>query len=116
MTYLGMMCCVALSFCCVMPVLPFSSSLGVLFHAQYLLTLGTHAQATVVGSACLSVCLSVKSHLAYGASVRPENTVTYSVDKEGQKFCGAFSETTLLPRSSIPSIESHTYSRPFSCG
>ena len=28
---------------------------------------------------CLSVCLSVKSNLTSGASVRPENTVTYSV-------------------------------------
>ena len=27
---------------------------------------------------CLSVCVSVKSHLTYGASVRHENAVTYS--------------------------------------
>ena len=35
------------------------------------------ARVIVVGLACLSVCLSVKSHLTYGASVRPENAVTY---------------------------------------
>ena len=29
---------------------------------------------------CVCVCVSVKSHLASGASVRPENAVTYSVD------------------------------------
>ena len=43
---------------------------------------------------CLSVCLSVKSHLTYRASVRPENTVTYSAGNEGQKFCGDFPEST----------------------
>ena len=37
---------------------------------------------------CVSVCLSVKSHLTYGASVRPENVVMYSAGKEGQKFVG----------------------------
>ena len=26
----------------------------------------------------MSVCVSVKSHLSYGASVRPENAVTYT--------------------------------------
>ena len=45
-------------------------------------------------SVCLSVCLSVKSHLTYGASVRPENAVTYSADNEGQKICGDLPETT----------------------
>ena len=43
---------------------------------------------------CLSVCLSVKSHLTYGASVRLENAVTYSASKEGQKICGDLPETT----------------------
>ena len=37
---------------------------------------------------CLSVCLSVKSHLTYGASVRPENAVTYSAGNAGQKIVG----------------------------
>ena len=32
---------------------------------------------------CLSVCLSIKSHLASGASFRPENAVTYSVGNVG---------------------------------
>ena len=46
----------------------------------------------------LSVCLSVKSHLTYiyGASVRPENAVTYSAGNEGQKICGDLPETTAL--------------------
>ena len=37
---------------------------------------------------CVCVCLSVKSHLNYGASVRPENAITYSAGNEGQKFVG----------------------------
>ena len=52
----------------------------------------------------LCVCLSVKSHLTYGASVRPENAVTYSAGNEGQKICGVFSETDALQRSSTPSV------------
>ena len=60
-----------------------------------LLTLGAHAQrGLVVGLVCLSVCLSVKSHLTYGASVRPENAVTYSAGNEGQNICGDLPETT----------------------
>ena len=42
---------------------------------------------------CLSVCLSVKSHLTSGAFVRPENTVTYLAGNGGQKNCGVFFET-----------------------
>ena len=34
---------------------------------------------------CVCVCVSVKSHLTFGASVRPENAVTYSVGNKGQK-------------------------------
>ena len=45
-------------------------------------------------SVCLSVCVSVKSHLTSGASVCPENTVTYSAGNGGQKICGVFFETT----------------------
>ena len=41
----------------------------------------------------LCVCLSVKSHLTSGASVRPENTVLYSAGNGGQKICGVFFET-----------------------
>ena len=41
----------------------------------------------------MSVCLSVKSHHISGASVRPENYVTYSVGNRGQNICGVFSET-----------------------
>ena len=46
----------------------------------------------------LCVCLSVKSHLTSGASVRPENSVTYSAVNKGQKICGDFSETAPLQR------------------
>ena len=46
----------------------------------------------------LCVCLSVKSYLTSGASVRPENSVTYSAGNEGQKNCGDFSETAPLQR------------------
>ena len=53
---------------------------------------------------CSWVCVSVKSHLTYGASVRPENAVTYSAGNEGQNICGVFSETAPLQRSSTPSI------------
>ena len=42
---------------------------------------------------CVSVCLSVKSHLTSGASVCPENTVAHSVGNGGQKICGVFFET-----------------------
>ena len=62
------------------------------------------ARVTVVGSVCVCVCLSVKQHLTYGASVRPENAVTYSAGNEGKTFCGVFSETALLQRSSTPSV------------
>ena len=42
------------------------------------------ARVTVVGFVCLCVCLSVKSHLTSGASVRLENTVMYSAGNKGQ--------------------------------
>ena len=42
----------------------------------------------------MCVCLSVKSHLTNGASVRPENAVTYSTGNKGQKICGDLAETT----------------------
>ena len=53
---------------------------------------------------CLSVCLSVKRHLISGATVRPENAVTYSADNEGQKTCSVFSNTHVFRRSSAPSL------------
>ena len=59
----------------------------------------------VVLSVCVSVCLSVKSHLTSGASVRPENAVTYSQGNGGQKICGVFSETAPLQRSATPPLK-----------
>ena len=43
---------------------------------------------------CLSVCVSVESYLTQGASVCPENAVTYSAGNKGQKICGDLPETT----------------------
>ena len=54
---------------------------------------------------CVCVCLSAKSYLTSGASVRRENTATYSVVNNGQKICGVFSKTAPLPRLSAPSLE-----------
>ena len=75
------------------------------------------ARVTVFGSVCqsvcLSVCVSVKSHLTYGASVRPENAVTYSAGNEGQNICGVFSENAPLQSWSGSSIVRLMRSRPF---
>ena len=57
--------------------------------------------------------MSVKSYLTYGASVRPENAVTYSAGNEGQKICGVFSEDAPLLRSSGAAIVFHTFRWPF---
>ena len=61
----------------------------------------------------LSVCVSVKSHLTYGASVRPENAVAYSAGNEGQNICGVFSEKAPLLRSSGVAVVFHTFRWPF---
>ena len=42
------------------------------------------------GYGTVSVCLSVKSHLTSGVSVRPENTVAYSAGNGGQKNLWGF--------------------------
>ena len=47
-------------------------------------------------SCAVCVCLSVISNLISGASVHPENTVTYSVGNVGRNICGVFSKTTLF--------------------
>ena len=57
--------------------------------------------------------MSVKSHLTYGASVRPENAVTYSAGNEGKKICGVFSENAPLLRSSGVAVVFHTFRWPF---
>ena len=51
------------------------------------------------------VCVSVKSHLTSGATVHPENTVTYSAGNRGQKIGGFFSETAPLQRSSTAPLK-----------
>ena len=68
-----------------------------------------HVQEGYCCCVCLSVYLSVKSNLTSGASVRPENPVTYSVGNGGQNICWVFSETTRLQRSSTPRLKAiHT--------
>ena len=59
------------------------------------------------------VCVSVKSHLTSGASVRRENAATYSVGNEGQESCGVFSENVQLQRLSATSLDGYTSGRPF---
>ena len=40
----------------------------------------------------VSFCLSVKRYLTSGASVCPENALTYSAGNEGQNKCSVFSK------------------------
>ena len=49
-----------------------------------------HSEGYGTWFVCRCVCL--KSHLTSGASVCPENTVTYSAGNRGQKLCDIFSE------------------------
>ena len=51
---------------------------------------------------CTWVCVS---HLTSGVSVRPENTVTYSVDNGGPKFCGFFSEKLCYKDPALPLLK-----------
>ena len=55
--------------------------------------LGVHAQRRLQQLG-LCVCVSVKSHLTYGACVRHENAVTYSGGNEGQNICGDLPDMT----------------------
>ena len=66
----------------------FISRPSVQTHFLISLTLGAHAQEGYTSWVCLSVCLSIKSHLTSGASVRPENTVVYSAGNGGKKIVG----------------------------
>ena len=56
-----------------------------------------------------SVCVSVKSHLTSGVSVRPENTVTYSVGNRGQKMF-FFSETASFKTYGVICLPTASYS------
>ena len=62
---------------------------------------------------CLCVCLSVKSHIASGASVHPENTVTFSVGNVGG-ICGVFSENASFQSYGTSYIVRLPLSQPFS--
>ena len=63
---------------------------------------------------CSWVCLSVKSHLTYGASVRPENAVTYSAGNESQKKVGFSLKPMRCRDPALPPFTAmRTYSRPF---
>ena len=63
---------------------------------------------------CVSVCLSVKSHLTLGGYLRPENAATYSARDEGQKMCGVFSETVSFQSYGSSCIVRLPCSQPFS--
>ena len=69
-----------------------------------LVDLGTHAQRGLRGRVSMSVCLTS------GASVRPENTVTYSAVNGGQNICGVFSETASFKSYGVISIPTLFYS------
>ena len=64
------------------------------------------ARVTVVGS----VCVSVKSHLTSGVSVRPETSVTYSGGNRGPKICRVFSETASLKIYGVICLPTASYS------
>ena len=64
-------------------------------------TIEAHSFGTVLGE---SLCESVKSHLTSGASVCPENTVTYSAGNGGERICGDFSETTPFQRYTVSCV------------
>ena len=74
---------------------------------------GSWVCLSVCLSACLCVCVSVKSHLTSGASVRPENTVTYPAGNEGQNIRGVFSETAPLRRSGTVPLRAYVRSAIF---
>ena len=63
---------------------------------------------------CVCVCLSVKLHLASGASVRPDNSMKYSVCNVGRNICGNFSETVSFQSYRTFCIVRLPSSRPFS--
>ena len=66
-----------------------------------MLTLVVHVLVIVINPLRMRRRVTVvESHLTSGASVRPENTVTYSAGNGGQKICVVFSETAPLQRSS----------------
>ena len=65
------------------------------------------------GSCCVSVCLSVKSHITLETSLWPEKAVMYSGGDKGQKICDIFSETAPLQRSIPLSHHGHTSGGPF---
>ena len=65
---------------------------------------------------CVCVSVNYKSHLTSGASVRPENTVTYLAGNGGQKFCGVSSETTSLQRYITASLKAIYVKSAIFCG
>ena len=63
---------------------------------------------------CVSVCVSVKSHLILEAFLFPENAVTYSAGDEGLKICGVFWKLLRCrDRVLLSPLDSHTYGWPF---
>ena len=63
-------------------------------------------RVTVVGA----MCVSVKSHLTSGVSVRPENSFMYSAGNGGKKICRVFSETASFKRYGVICLPTASYS------
>ena len=54
------------------------------------------------------VCVSVKSHLISGASVRPENAVTYSAATKVKKFLAFSLKPMCFGGRVLPPFDGHT--------
>ena len=52
----------------------------------------------------MCVCVSVKSHLTFGASVCPENALMNSTDNGDGNICRVFSETALFQSYGTPAL------------
>ena len=81
-----------------------------------LLTLGVHVQQGLYIVVVVYVCLLTHISPLERLFILKILSCSYSGGNGGPKKCGLFSETSLLRRSGTPSVESHTYSWPFSCG
>ena len=75
------------------------------------------AYVTMGAVVVVCVCVSVKSHLTFGASVLPENAVMDSAGNGDGIFCGVFFETALFQSYGTSCIVRLLYNWPFShCG
>ena len=80
--------------------------------ADSYITLGVHVQQWLC-SCRVCVCVSVKSHLTSGASVRPENAAMYSAGNEGKNIVVISMKPMHFRDQVLPPLEGHTYGWPF---